>query len=134
MPTYKNNNAYPIMWESASWKPEEEKITSEFLPSAIGLTKTSDDPAPPSPILLSQNYTLEAETPQTVAVPYSRRVKISAQTEGDGTATLAIGGKSIPLTQFVGWSSVELDWGTLGNLTLESAAGATVQLLVEAVR
>jgi hypothetical protein len=133
MPTYKNNNAYPVMWGSTTWKPGEEKITSEFLPSQIGLTKTDNAPVPPSPILVSQTLTLEAATPQTVEVPYSRRVKISVQTEGEGAASITIGGKTIPLTAMIGWASTELEWSTLGDLTLESAAGATVYLLIERV-
>lgn len=133
MPVYKNNNLYPVTWGNISWKPGEEKITAEFLPSQIGLTKTDNVPTPPSPILVSQTITLEAETPQTVEVPYSRRVKISAQTEGKGAATLTIGGKTIPLTPLIGWTSTEIEWGTLGDLSLESVAGATVYLLIERV-
>ena len=49
-------------------------------------------------------------------------------------ALIGIGGESITLSKLVGWESVDLSWDTLGALTLESAAGATVQLLVEAVR
>lgn len=134
MPTYKNNTTHPVCYGRTVWQPGDEKRTAVFIPSHVGLTLTDAEPVPPSPILVSENIVLEAATPQTVAVPYAPKVRISAQTVGDTTATISIGGESITLSKLVGWESVDLNWDTLGALTLVSEAGATVQLLVEAVR
>jgi hypothetical protein len=134
MPTYKNNTTRSICYGRMFWQPEDEKRTAVFIPSHVGLTLTDAEPVPPSPILISENIVLEAATPQTVTVPYAPKVRISAQTVGDATATISIGGESITLSKLVGWESVDLNWDTLGALTLASEAGATVQLLVEAVR
>jgi len=134
MPIYKNNTARTIHWKGLSWGPGGERRVAHYIPSASGLTLVGDDPVPVSPILVSRMVTLAAATPQYIEVPFSNRVKISAQTVGDSeTASITIGGVSIILSPMVGWESVSIPWEVLGVLTLESDAGATVQLLVEAV-
>ena len=133
MPTYKNNTTRPIHYDMTAWAPGAERRVSGYIPDHVGLTLTDTEPVPPSPILVSENIVLEAATPQTVAVPYAPKVRISAQTVGDATATISIGGKSITLSKLVGWESVDLNWDTLGALTLASVAGATVYLLIEKV-
>lgn len=134
MPTYKNNTTRSIYYGATSWLPGGERRVAHYIPSASGLTLVGDDPVPVSPILVSCMVTLAAATPQYIEVPFSTRVKISAQTVGDSeTASITIGGASIILSPMIGWESVSIPWEVLGVLTLESVAGATVQLLVEAV-
>lgn len=133
MPTYKNNTNSPIRWGLLDWAPGEERAVGEYLPTELNLTETDTAPIPPSPLLVSDTITITAGVPEVVSIPYSAVIKISAQTVGAGLATLSIGGKGVDLTPEVGWESVPLRWTSVGYLVLSSAAGASVQLLVEAV-
>ncbi len=133
MPVYKNNTARTIHWKGLSWGPGMSRMTSVFLPPQLELTKTDDEPLPPSPVLVAEKVVLEKDVPQSIEVPYSPRVKISAQTIGDKEALLTVNGKDVLLTPLIGWVSVPVRWEMLGVLTLSATEAATVYLIVEAL-
>lgn len=133
MPTYKNDTGSIITRGHIVWQPGETKVFPSFLPSQVGLSVVDDEPIPPSPVLFSEVVALEANGSITLDLPYSSVIKISSQIVGKGEASIWIGGKEILLTQFVGWESVPLHWGSVGSVGLTSEAGASVQVLVEAV-
>ena len=133
MPTYKNNTASQIYWRNILWEPGEIRALTLFVPhSDLGLTETASTPAVVPPVLLSEDVTLVAGVAQTKAIPYSARVQISAMATS-GTATLTMGTKEVPLDASADYVSTVLPWDKVGSVTLASAAGATVRLLVEGV-
>lgn len=133
MPTYKNNTASQIYWRNILWEPGEIRALTFFVPATdLGLTETAATPAVASPVLVSEDVALVAGVAQTKAIPYSARVQISAMATS-GTAVLTIGVKEIPLDSSADYVSTALPWDKVGTISLVSAAGATVRLLVEGV-
>ncbi|NCA74446.1 MAG: hypothetical protein EOM93_06360 [Gammaproteobacteria bacterium] len=83
-------------------------------------------------MLLSEDVVLLAGVAQTKAIPYSARIQISAMAT-TGTATLSMGTKTVPLDTSADYVSTVLPWDKVGSISLVSAAGGTVRLLVEGV-
>lgn len=133
MPTYKNNTASQVYWRNTLWEPGEIRALAFYVPHAdLGLTETAATPAVASPVLVSEDITLVAGVSQTIAIPYSARVQISAMAT-TGAATLSIGAKEIPLDSSADYVSTVLPWDKVASIGLISTAGATVRLLVEGV-
>lgn len=133
MPTYKNNTASQVYWRNILWEPGESRALDFYVPATdLGLTETAATPVVASPVLVSEDVALVAGVAQTKAIPYSARVQISAMATS-GSAVLSIGAKEIPLDSSADYVSTVLPWGKVGTISLVSAAGATVRLLVEGV-
>jgi hypothetical protein len=131
MPTYKNEKSYPISFGRHYWVPGEEKRVPFFIPAEeIGLTVVSGDPKPRSQVLYSGEVTVPPGETVTLPVPYCRKLSLQAATEGDDVAEIHLGERSIRLDGKYGLDLDSLDWGRLGEISLSSLAGATVNLLV----
>ncbi len=140
MPRYKNETDGPIWFGGIGFQPGEERSVNIFLPYAmLGLTKVSDEPLVTSPVLLCQSVTIEAGVSQTIDIPWgSDRISISAYARAGESATLKLGDSTIGIPiddSSGGYVSPQggYRWVKVNKLTLESEAGATVQLLVEGV-
>ena len=133
MPTYKNNGTTQIYWRNVLWEPGQTRALTYFVPYGdLGLTVTDALPAVDSPVLLSEDVVLSAGVVQDKDVPYAARILISADAIS-GTATLGVGGKEITLDDKTKYESTPLAWSKVESISLISAAGATVRLLVEEV-
>ena len=133
MPTYKNNTASQIYWRNILWEPGESRDLTYFVPYGdLGLTVTDALPAVDSPVLLSEDVVLSAGVVQEKDVPYDARIQVSAAAIS-GTATLTVGDKEIILDANTDYASTPLAWSRVASVSLISAAGATVRLLVEEV-
>lgn len=133
MPTYKNNTASQIYWRNILWEPGESRALTIYVPATdLGLTETAATPAVASPVLLSEDVTLVAGVVQEKDVPYAARIQVSAAAIS-GTATLTVGDKEIILDANTDYASTPLAWSRVASVSLISAAGATVRLLVEEV-
>jgi hypothetical protein len=133
MPTYKNNGTTQIYWRNVLWESGQTRALTYFVPYGdLGLTVTDDLPAVDSPVLVSEDVTLEAGAVQEKAIPYAARIIVSA-TAVTGTATLTVGDKEITLDDTADYVSTPLAWSKVESVSLVSAAGATVRLLVEEV-
>jgi hypothetical protein len=140
MHTYKNNGSNTITYKGITWEPGEEHAVSFFVPHGeLGLTKTSDTPEVDAPVIIAQKITLAAGAPQAVSVPYTgKKIVISAVVAQGQTATIAIGNTTPAITiddttgAYVS-PPQGFEWGHAAQITLESAAGADVYLLVEEV-
>lgn len=133
MPTYRNDKDYPVSWGAKLWAPGEERPVPFFMPGDLGLTKTSDDPAPASPILMSQDIEIAAAGSESLEIPYppSGRYLLSALAIS-GEASIAIGGKEILLDSTADYNG-RLPWGSVPSVTISSTEGATVRILAEEV-
>jgi len=81
MPKYRNATERPIIFGGVTFQPGEAKSVNVFLPYAeLGLTKISDEPAVPSPILMSEKVELDPGVPQTLNIPWGGR-----ESAGDGS-------------------------------------------------
>lgn len=70
MPTYRNDKEAPVYWGTDAWAPGEIRALSRFVPhEMLGLTRMSDEPVVPDPILLSQDLAFPGAGSQTVVVP-----------------------------------------------------------------
>jgi len=98
----------------------------------LGLTVTDALPDVESPVLLSEDVVLSAGEGYLAVIPYAARILISADAI-TGTATLGVGGKEITLDDKTKYESTPLAWSKVESISLISAAGATVRLLVEEV-
>jgi hypothetical protein len=85
-----------------------------------------------SPVLLSEDVVLSAGEGYLAVIPYAARILISADAI-TGTATLGVGGKEITIDDKTKYESTPLAWSKVESISLISAAGATVRLLVEEV-
>lgn len=133
MPTYKNNGTTQIYWRNVLWEPGESRALTYFVPYGdLGLTVTDALPAVDSPVLLSEDVVLSAGVGQEKDVPYAARIIVSAAAV-NGTATLTVGDKEIILDANADYVSTPLAWSKVGSISLISAAGATVRILVEEV-
>ena len=133
MPTYKNNGTTQIYWRNVLWEPGQTRALTYFVPYGdLGLTVTDPLPDVESPVLLSEDVVLSAGVVQEKDVPYAARVLISAAAIS-GTAILGIGGKEITIDDKTRYESTPLAWSKVESISLISAAGATVRLLVEEV-
>ena len=133
MPTYKNNGTTQIYWRNVLWEPGQTRALGYFVPyTDLGLTLTSDLPSVDSPVLVSEDVTLEAGVAQEKAIPYAARIIVSAAAV-TGTATLTVGDKEITIDDTTDYVSTPLAWSKVESLSLSSSAGATVRLLVEEV-
>ena len=71
----------PLFLGGVTFQPGEAKSVNVFLPYAeLGLTKISDEPAVPSPILMSEKVELDPGVPQTLNIPWGGR-----ESAGDGS-------------------------------------------------
>ena len=137
MPTYKNENAFPVYWRNMLWNPGETKAVSNGkvpYDERLSLTKISDEPKVSSPVLVSEDVTLVAGVAQTKVIPYSPRIVVSAVAIS-GTASIFIGDSEdgITLDAHTGLEGTVYEWSSVGSIGLVSTAGATVRLLVEGV-
>ena len=133
MPTYRNNGTTQIYWRNVLWEPGQTRAITYFVPyDDLGLTLTDALPAVDSPVLLSEDVTLVAGVAQTKTIPYAARIIVSAAAVS-GTATLTVGDKNITVDEITDYVSTPLAWSKVGSISLISAAGATVRLLVEEV-
>lgn len=134
MPTYKNNETAQIYWRNILWEPGQTRALTFYVPHAdLGLTETAATPAVDSPVMVSEDVVIGAGVPEEVEVPYTARIIVSAIST-NGTASLDINGEEIPVDSSAGYVSTVLPWSKVGGiLTLSSAGGATVRLLVEEV-
>ena len=133
MPTYKNATDSQIYWRNVLWEPGQTRALTYFVPYGdLGLTVTDVLPDVESPVLLSEDVVLSAGVVQEKDVPYAARIIVSADAI-TGTATLGIGGKEITIDDKTKYESTPLAWSKVGSISLISAAGATVRLLVEEV-
>ncbi len=105
MPKYRNGTERPIVFGGVSYQPGETKSVNIFLPYAeLGLTKVSDDPAVPSPVLVCKEVEIAAGVPETIDIPWGAdRVSVSAVSLS-GEAILKLGDDDIgiPLDDFSG--------------------------------
>jgi len=133
MPTYRNNGTTQIYWRNVLWEPGQTRALTYFVPHGdLGLTVTDALPDVESPVLLSEDVVLSAGVAQEKAIPYAARILISAAAIS-GTATLGIGGKKITIDDKTRYESTPLAWSKVESISLISAAGATVRILVEEV-
>jgi len=133
MPTYKNNGTTQIYWRNVLWEPGQTRALTYFVPYGdLGLTVTDALPDVESPVLLSEDVVLSAGEGYLAVIPYAARILISADAI-TGTATLGVGGKEITLDDKTKYESTPLAWSKVESISLISAAGATVRLLVEEV-
>jgi len=133
MPTYRNNRTTQIYWRNVLWKPGQTRALTYFVPYGdLGLTVTDALPDVESPVLLSEDVVLSAGEGYLAVIPYAARILISADAI-TGTATLGVGGKEITLDDKTKYESTPLAWSKVESISLISAAGATVRLLVEEV-
>jgi hypothetical protein len=134
MPTYRNDTSVEIRWKGISWASGESRALDHFVPdAALGLTKISDSPSVPSPILLSQDVVISAGGSQTLQVPHAGRFVLSAVAVL-GTAKMRVG---------AGTEDVTLDattdyegtfaWDRAAMIALSSIDGATVRIVAEEV-
>lgn len=133
MPTYRNNGTTQIYWRNVLWEPGQTRALTHFVPHGdLGLTVTDALPAVDSPVLLSEDVVLSAGEGYLAVIPYAARILISADAI-TGTATLGVGGKEITIDDKTKYESTPLAWSKVESISLISAAGATVRLLVEEV-
>jgi len=133
MPTYKNATDSQIYWRNVLWEPGQTRALTYFVPYGdLGLTVTDALPDVESPVLLSEDVVLSAGEGYLAVIPYAARILISADAI-TGTATLGVGGKEITLDDKTKYESTPLAWSKVESISLISAAGATVRLLVEEV-
>jgi len=133
MPTYRNNRTTQIYWRNVLWEPGQTRALTYFVPYGdLGLTVTDALPDVESPVLLSEDVVLSAGEGYLAVIPYAARILISADAI-TGTATLGVGGKEITLDDKTKYESTPLAWSKVESISLISAAGATVRLLVEEV-
>lgn len=133
MPTYRNNGTTQIYWRNVLWEPGQSRALTYFVPYGdLGLTVTDALPDVESPVLLSEEVVLSAGEGYLAAIPYAARILISADAI-TGTATLGVGGKEITLDDKTKYESTPLAWSKVESISLISAAGATVRILVEEV-
>jgi len=133
MPTYRNNGTTQIYWRNVLWEPGQTRALTYFVPYGdLGLTVTDALPDVESPVLLSEDVVLSAGEGYLAVIPYAARILISADAI-TGTATLGVGGKEITLDDKTKYESTPLAWSKVESISLISAAGATVRLLVEEV-
>ena len=133
MPTYKNATDSQIYWRNVLWEPGQTRALTYFVPYGdLGLTVTDALPDVESPVLLSEDVVLSAGEGYLAVIPYAARILISADAIS-GTATLGVGGKEITLDDKTKYESTPLAWSKVESISLISAAGATVRLLVEGV-
>ena len=131
MPKYKNNTQYPINWGTAFFDAGEEKEVNYFIPEKeSGLIKTSDLPVPEPSLLLAQSLVLSANGSETIEVPYcSGRFSLYLITDGTGIATAKWNEKTASITSAFGLSLENLAWDKNARFTLNSVAGATVNIV-----
>lgn len=132
MPTYRNNTSAEIWWKGISWASGESRALDVFVPYvALGLTKTSDSPSVPSPLLLSQDIVISAGGSQTVQIPHAGRFILSAVAIS-GAAKMRIGAgiEDVTLDATTDYEGVLL-WERAAMVTCSSVDGATVRVLVE---
>jgi len=133
MPTYRNNGTTQIYWRNVLWEPGQTRALTYFVPYGdLGLTVTDALPDVESPVLLSEDVVLSAGEGYLAVIPYAARILISADAI-TGTATLGVGGKEITIDDKTKYESTPLAWSKVESISLISAAGATVRLLVEEV-
>ncbi|OQB45034.1 MAG: hypothetical protein BWY01_01525 [Synergistetes bacterium ADurb.Bin155] len=135
MPRYKNETASAIQWNGISWAPGFEGDALIFCPPDVELTKVSDSPAVPAVILAAQTETLAAGGSKVLDLPYpaSGMLWISLiAVSGAGTLALGDGAAAIPIDGATGWSG-EIEWTRVAKITLASASGCTMRLIVEEV-
>lgn len=140
MPKYRNGTERPIIFGGVTFQPGEAKSVNVFLPyTELGLTKISDEPAVPSPIMLSEKVELDPGVPQTLNIPWGAdRVSVSAFVEEEGEASLKLGdgAEGIPLNASSGGYISPPNghkWSKTAKVILESEDGAIVHILVEGV-
>jgi len=140
MPRYRNDTERAILFGGVNFQPGEAKSVNMFLPFAeLGLTKVSDQPAVPSPVLLFEEVVLEAGVPQGLDIPWGAdTIVISATPKPGESATMKIGdgAAEIPLNDDCGGYVSPPGghkWTKAAKVTLESEAGATVYVLAEGV-
>lgn len=134
MPTYRNNTSAEIWWKGIPWASGESRMLDVFVPHvALGLTKTSDSPAAPSPVLLSRDIVVAAGGFQFVDIPCSGRYCLSAVAVS-GTAKMRIGSgtEDVILDASTDYECVLL-WERAAMATLSSVGGATVRIVAEEV-
>lgn len=132
MPTYKNETSHPVYWRNLTWASGESRALDHFVPdAALGLTKTSDSPSAPSPLLLSQDIVISAGGTQTVQIPQAGRFILSAVAIS-GAAKMRIGAviEDVTLDATTDYEGVLL-WERAAMVTCSSVDGATVRVLVE---
>lgn len=139
MPKYRNGTERPIVFGGVSYKPGETKSVNIFLPyTELGLTKVSDDPAVPSPVLVCEEVEIVAGETETIEIPWGAdRISVSAVSVA-GQAILKLGDDDIgiPLDDYSGGYASPPGghrWSRVARISLESEAGATVSVLVEGV-
>lgn len=117
-----------------SWASGESRALDVFVPYvALGLTKTSDSPTAPSPILLSQDIVISAGGTQAVQIPHAGRFILSAVAVS-GTAKMRVGAgtEDIVLDATTDYEGV-LSWERAAMATFSSVDGVTVRIVAEEV-
>ncbi len=132
MPMYKNETSHPVYWRNLTWASGESRALDVFVPDvALGLTKTSDTPTAPSPVLLSRDVVVAAGGSQVVDIPSSGRYCLSAVAV-TGTAKMRIGAgtEDVVLDATTDYEGV-LSWERAAMVSISSVDGATVRIVAE---
>ena len=130
MPKYKNNTSSPVLWRSCFFAPGEEREVDFYIDTTnSGLTETSAEPVPHSPLLYVADITLAANGSANISIPLCNKFNINIITTGDGAATLKIGDSIVAIGAAYGLSLERLDWRYSAKMVLSSTAGATVNVV-----
>jgi len=141
MPTYRNDTGEPRSDGGVSWRPGEIRSVLFFVPSSKGLTMTSAAPAVPGLLLAgSGNHTVAAGV--DLVVPLGEPVKstsimLSVQCRS-GDVGVKLGDETSNVAELhAGDCYVSPEkgtpWGRANRITLTSAGGAEISVIVEEV-